>query len=167
MTTHYDFPTRYRLESTIGSAIRRSQIAKVPEKSFVYNVWNLKPPDFNPQIFEPSPPKRNTREAIRPWTYDAYTSVPNPGAVNTNRRNNTKRRDLLLSQLEQQYANNNNNIPQTAPCGDQGMRLRFKIEDPHEARISFVKNGCFKKPPYVNPKPHDHRGVIHIFKVYT
>jgi len=157
MTQHYDFPTRYRLESTIGSSLRRSEIAKVPEKSFVYNVWKLKPPDFNPQIFEPTPPKRNSRDAIRPWTYDANTTTPSLEEMRENRRANTKRTDHLLQQLERQHSSI---PPQTAPCGNsnRSMRLRFRIDDPHEARIRFVKTGCFKKPPYTNPKPHDHRG---------
>ena len=42
---------------------------------------------------------------------------------------------------------------------DQNFETRFHIMDPFEARADFVTNGMDPAGRYLNPKPHDHRGV--------
>ena len=40
------------------------------------NIWTRKPVDFSRRLYDPCPPKRNTREAMKPWTYDKYLRLP-------------------------------------------------------------------------------------------
>ena len=42
------------------------------------DIWKRPPPDFRPQCFEPKPPKRNSREAMKPWKYDTEGEKDDP-----------------------------------------------------------------------------------------
>lgn len=51
----------------------RSKNSKLPPKQLsTLSIWERKPVDFTWKIYQPKPPKRNTREAIKPWQYDKY-----------------------------------------------------------------------------------------------
>ena len=45
------------------------------------SIWNRKPVDFSRRLYDPCPPKRNTREAIKPWTYDKYLRLPEDESI--------------------------------------------------------------------------------------
>lgn len=51
----------------------RSQNSKLPKNPVrVNSIWERKPVDFTWKLYHPKPPKRNSREAIKPWQYDKF-----------------------------------------------------------------------------------------------
>ena len=103
------------------------------------DIWKRPPPDFRPQVFAPKPPKRNSRESMKPEKYGTF-----PGKYVTFRRpEQTTIPHILLP-----------------PKPDEGrMVLRFHIDRPFTAKKKFVREGMYSPGEYEIPKPHDHRGV--------
>ncbi|XP_076809642.1 uncharacterized protein LOC143452522 [Clavelina lepadiformis] len=157
---NFDLFAKLRFESEKSSFLRRSQLFKLPEKAPTYDVWKLQPPNFNPQVFEPAPVERNSKEAVKPWIYDQYTSYTVGSAPNAReRRRNDKRKMDFFNELEKAAAEKQQ---RAQTCGDfrsrsDAMRLRFKIPDPHQTRVDFVRRGMYKPGVYEMPQPHDFR----------
>lgn len=107
------------------------------------DIWKRPPPDFRPQCFEPRPPKRNSREAMKPWRYtdekDDNTSPPNSATSQT---------PMSLPELMK---------PKSAE--EKDFTLKFHIMDSAESKADFVTTGMFPAGPFKNPKIHDHRPV--------
>lgn len=118
--------------------IRSDNFAKkIVEKE--EDVWTRPPPDFRPQKFAPRPPKRNSRESQRPWLYGTI-----PGQREFVKRERTKVIPHLLKPKVQQ---------------DQGLVTLFHIDRPFTAKKKFVSEGMYETEEYMDPAPHDYRGV--------
>ena len=111
---------------------------QIEEKS----VWKIQPPDFRPQVYRPRPPKRNSREAIRPWTYhaDCDTAL----APIKNREDST---DQL------------NNSPKQLQQLNEPFVARFKELRSFDSRVAAVKDDTLPQQPFKDLKAHDFRGV--------
>ena len=118
--------------------IRSENFSKViPEKD--NDIWKRPPPDFRPQVFAPKPPKRNSREAMKPENYGTF-----PGKHQTVKR---PERQVIPHMLRPAKP-------------DQGrMSLQFHIDRPFTAKKKFVREGMYKAGQFRNPQPHDFRGV--------
>ncbi|XP_006822125.1 uncharacterized protein LOC100374336 [Saccoglossus kowalevskii] len=103
------------------------------------NVWKRPAPDFRPQVWAPSPPKRNTQDSMKPCKYGTY-----PGDYLKRPR---KPRAQVLPHLL---------LPERAASPQ--IVTRFRIPDPYEAKLLYVKHGVYPKGQYKMPKPHDFRG---------
>ena len=68
----YDFTAKASFDASQHLLKSRSDTfllgAKIPDN----DIWKRPPPDFKPQIYAPKPPKRNSRDAMRPWSYTGY-----------------------------------------------------------------------------------------------
>lgn len=118
--------------------IRSENFSKlVPEKD--NDIWKRPPPDFRPQVFAPKPPKRNSREAMRPENYGTF-----PGKHVTVKR---PVRNVIPHMLR------------PAKPDEGRMSLRFHIDRPFTAKKRFVREGMYKAGQFKNPQPHDFRGV--------
>jgi hypothetical protein len=126
--------------------IRSENFSKVePEKD--NDIWKRPPPDFRPQIFAPKPPKRNSRESMKPENYGTY-----PGKNKPVKR---PERTVIPHMLRPKKP-------------DEGrMILRYHIDRPFTAKKKFVTEGMYKAGEYMNPKPHDFRGVSRLYSVYN
>jgi len=153
-----DFRSKLKFDSSKLSTVRRSDLYSAPSKQYVYDIWTLQPPNFNPQAFEPRPVERNSREAVRPWEYDRFTAYKTRVVANAAKR---KSSDKRLSDYIKQLRDLSNSRAKT--CGAletrSDFKVRYKIMDPYEARIDFVKNGMHPAGEYVMPQPHDYRQV--------
>lgn len=160
----FDFSTKVRLESKAANSKRRSSRFKTVRKNEKYDVWSIRPLDLQPQAFEPRPPKRNSREAVRPWTYGPQSDRVNAGntlaateSVHKIPAENTKRKEEALKALQ--------NFRDVDHCGqksahedeDGELKLHFRPMDPHEARIDFVRRGRHPPGKYEMPKVFNHR----------
>ena len=110
------------------------------------DIWKRAPPDFRPQCFEPKPPKRNSRDAMKPWRYGSH------GA---------RQRDLELS--DEQREDDDIKLPELMNARETNKEAdfvtRFHVMDPAEARADSVRKGMFGRQMYTHPKHHDHREV--------
>ncbi|XP_077978641.1 uncharacterized protein LOC144434062 [Glandiceps talaboti] len=103
------------------------------------DIWKRPPPDFRPQVWRPNPPKRNTKECMMPWKYGTF-----PGDYKKRiRKPQPKVLPFLLDERR----------PESTM-----FTTRFRIPDPYDAKLMFVKDGVYPKEKYVMPKPHDFRG---------
>lgn len=124
--------------------IRSENFSKlVPEKD--NDIWKRPPPDFRPQVFAPKPPKRNSREAMRPENYGTF-----PGKHVTVKR---PVRNVIPHMLR------------PAKPDEGRMSLRFHIDRPFTAKKKFVREGMYKAGQFKNPQPHDFRGYPPIKKL--
>lgn len=115
--------------------------AKFRRKNTVLDedIWKKPPPDFRPQIFAPKPPKRNSRESMKPWNYGTI-----PG-----QREIIKRPDrTVLPYMLQNHQEK-----------EKDFATLFRIERPFTAKKEFVKSGKNEEGQYIMPKPHDYRQV--------
>ena len=57
-----------------GYCFERSKSFKIEPKltNSSESIWERKPVDFTWKLYHPHPVKRNSREAIKPWTYDKF-----------------------------------------------------------------------------------------------
>ncbi|CAH8532612.1 unnamed protein product [Schistosoma bovis] len=98
-------------------------------------LWNIPAPDFSLYRWEPNPPKRNSRQSIK------------PERIKTVKQENDSVDNKIM---ESTGEHDRETIP----------RLKFvRYMRPYTAKILFVKCGSFKPGPYIMPKPHDHRGL--------
>lgn len=105
--------------------------------------WDINPPDFTLQIYQPKPPKRNSRRAMIP----GY----NEDQWNKNAKEKRKQRvefeRIPLPKILQ------------PPVSDKlPFSTQFRIPDSHRAKIMYVSNGIHKREPYATPGPHAFRG---------
>lgn len=120
------------------------------KESEITNVWEKKPIDFSPRLYQPKPPKRNSKEAMKPWKYktlmrekEASINVP------------SKKCELGLNEYLVKKVSNM----------QPSFKTSFRLLTPNQARIEASKTMGFRDglELYRNPKSHDFRGVI----IYT
>lgn len=105
--------------------------------------WDIRPPDFALQIYQPKPPKRNSRHAMLPgYNEDEW----NKNAKETRRQRVEFERIPLPK------------ILQPAALDKAPFSTQFRIPDSHAAKIMFVRDGIHKRGPYTTPGPHAFRG---------
>lgn len=116
------------------------------------SVWHVQPPDFRPQVYRPQPPKRNSRNAIQPWTYQAQYELSTLGdnEIQSSSRAST---DLLLPALYEQVQEDSDESQ------DEAFVTRFKHQHTLDEKVNVIRARQLPLPPYKNPKPHDFRGV--------
>ena len=103
------------------------------------NIWKRPPPDFRPQVYAPKPPKRNSRDAVKPWKYGTK-----PGEKEEVTREESVKLPLILQAKSQD---------------ENPFVTHFNILDPYQAKILGAKYGSYKPGAYKMPQPHDFRGV--------
>ena len=157
-----DFLSKLKHDSKLTNTRIRSDLFAVETRPFVYDVWKLQPPNFNPQAFEPNPSKRK-EEVIKRLKEECkvMAQISKSAANAEERRKNNKRLQDLFVQLreiavEQQRTKAGFSRPATER---PSFRLRFRPCDTLKSKIEFTKHGTYKKEAYVPPQLHDYRQV--------
>ena len=148
---------RPRLQLTALTPSRTT--ASTSRSSSDREIWNRKAPDFSPRLYDPKPPKRNSSDAIQPWKYAAAAAeaaASRAVAVERESPNSATKNGVGFSSDLRLPVKR---LPWTYEATGEFL-TRFKELEPHEARILFVRNGVYPKPPYISPKPHDFRQVL-------
>ena len=138
---NFDFPHQTQFEAARSFIRAKSEIDFKKEKPPLTDKWGWAPPDFRLLVWEPKPPARNSREAVRPERFFQL------GTHSTNERLNVNQSD--------QFSIN----PSNEHFLENPFITRVKSIRPFTAKRLFVKYGTFKPDVYKMPKPHDHRGV--------
>lgn len=105
--------------------------------------WNISPPDFTLQIYQPKPPKRNSRKAMIP----GYNEEEWNKKAKERRKQHIEFKRIQLPKILQP------SVSDKAPFSTQ-----FRIPDSHTAKLMYVRNGIHNREPYVTPGPHAFRG---------
>lgn len=105
------------------------------------DIWRRKPPDFRLQVYNPNPPKRNSRDAMQPWKYGTYPGEEKP-----------KKRAQSV------------NLPNIFKEGKEDILKNLDLSSSNLMGISdeknhFVREGMYPAGPYSNPKDPDFRGL--------
>lgn len=107
-------------------------------------VWDIKPPDFTLQLYQPKQPKRNARESMIPcYNHDEW-----------NRRIAEEKREKIRFYR----------VPLPKILQAERIKLkpdfvtRFRIPDSSKAKLEFVREGKFPDGFYKAPGPHAFRG---------
>jgi hypothetical protein len=119
------------------------------------NVWESDPIDFNPSVYQPRPPKRNSKEAIKPWLYDKYL-------LSIERASFNKDEDFLLkNRLSKIELFNEFNHHKNDKDIVKNFQSFFRALSPNEDRFKIAKTNGFIDliGKYKNPVEHDFRGV--------
>jgi hypothetical protein len=122
------------------------------------NVWNIKPVDFTMKLFHPKPPKRNSREAIKPWAYDKLLKS---GSMDDLRLGAPKKnaQELMVQSFMDQFASEDTDGKDGEPGEFERM---FRVVTPNEDRLDkATKRMAYRAHlgEYQMWKPHDFRGV--------
>ena len=133
---------RSRSESFLESKRSRDKIIREEEMK-KRTPWDIKPPVFTLQLYQPKPPKRNSRHAMLPgYNEDEWNKI-----AKEKRRQRVEFDHIPLPKILQ------------PPVSDKApFSTQFRIPDSHKAKILFVRNGVHKKEPYTTPGPHAFRG---------
>lgn len=138
--------------------VRSENQAPIPKVKNYLTIWDKEPVDFSLKLYHPHPPKRNSREAIKPWLYDRFLKpIDNSDRANKTDENmaHKKQMDEYLSSYDSSLKENNEN---EEPEFIAGIRLRTA----KGARMDAAKSMGYRDSleQYKNPVPHDFRGVI-------
>lgn len=158
------FNGRNEFDSSRGLIKLRSNSLQKKTKSIDYsNVWNIKPIDFTMQLYHPRPPKRNSRDAIKPWEYDKYlrkseSSIDTRPPVEVSKNAETR--------MIEEYLHPDQDSDQEPEEFD----TLFRPITPNEDRVLMANKrmgfrahlGSFK-----DWKPHDFRGVRAKIRFYN
>ena len=139
----FGFESRTSHDATEGLTINRSQnfVPFIPEIDD--NIWKRPPPDFRPQCFAPRPPKRNSRDSMKPWLYKSESDDVYEEYVRKQKDRVTLPHIARSRTLDE----------------EEPFVTRFKLLDSHGAKLVYPREGMYKPGPYKMPKPHDFRGV--------
>lgn len=113
---------------------------------FTIFPYRRPPPDFRPQVYAPKPPRRNSRDAVKPWNYQARFDDDPPRSKGN------------PPKLPEIYAPSK---PGSSLIKEKPPFIRnFRISDSNDAKLELVKK--FKEvegsvEPYKQPGPHDFR----------
>ena len=124
---------------------RRSQDRHDKEENFKKStVWDIQPPDFTLQLYQPEQRKRNARESMIPeYDEDKWNS-----RVGEEKREKIRFERAPLPKILQP--------PRTRLKPD--FVTSFGIPDSYAAKLEFVKSGKFLPGLYKPPGPHAFRG---------
>ena len=141
----FGFDSKTSYDATEALLQCRSDGFELPEPEVDDDIWKRPPPDFRPQCYAPNPPKRNSREAMKPWNYG---TIPGKREI-VKRQKGTVRLPHLLQEQTDEKA--------------RFVTDGFDIPDSYQARLMFAKEGMNKPGPFIDPKHHDFRGVSGYF----
>ncbi|RMZ94549.1 hypothetical protein BpHYR1_053157, partial [Brachionus plicatilis] len=119
----------------------------------ISSIWDLQPVDFSVKLYHPKPPKRNSRDAIKPWTYDKYLR-PIQSQDNQQPEKISADKSIVESYLNENYDFNRQQ-------SEADFEKSFRALTPNGARIEASKLMGFRDglEQFKNPKPHDFRGL--------
>lgn len=125
-----------------------------------FGVWDKEAVDLSWKLYQPNPPKRNTREAIKPWVYDKYLrSMDDHLKVEKYNDKSTYNGKSIQEQVIDEFGS----IGATESIPDAGpeFQLAFRLPTPNGARIEASKIMGYRigLNQFKNPKPYDFRGV--------
>ncbi|XP_013399263.1 uncharacterized protein LOC106165560 [Lingula anatina] len=134
----FESRTSFDADETLQRLRSERYVFKPPPKEF--DIWKKPPPDFRAQCYEPNPPKRCSRESMKPWRYGTFPGQPKPKI--------DREKDKPLPQV-------------LRPKRERSAKLvtAFRIPDAWEAKRVFPTTGQYEAGVYEPPKPHDHRGL--------
>lgn len=139
-----------------AASVQRARHASYAKKDRrrTYEAWDRPAPDLRMQLFDPSPPPRNSREAIQPWKYTASfdgAEAPPPPAAGAERR-------MQLISLKLAGVGCSAPATRAAPAAKAPeFQTRVRVMNPWEAKIHYVKHGVNPMEKYHDPRPHDFR----------
>lgn len=133
--------TQHLLRSRSESFVLRAQPPDM-------DVWKRPPPDFRPQCYAPKPPKRNSKEAMKPWRHN---EKENEEDEENEREGEKDGKNVQLPSLV--------SLSQSDKQEPEDFVTRFRVLTPNGARAMFVRHGTYYPGMYQSPKPHDFRGV--------
>ena len=111
------------------------------------DIWKRPPPDFRPQIFAPKPPKRNSRDSMKPWDFGTI-----PGQRGFVKRERQKIIPHIL-------------LPQKK---DEGRFITTgRMMRPFTAKKRFVTEGMYHPGEFEDIKEHDFRGVSQFYYCFS
>lgn len=126
---------------------------KVDRSVSCQNVWDKKPVDFSRKLYRPQPPKRNTRESIRPQEYDRFLRSSADESIFWEKPEEKKKAN------EQMIENSLFNT-ESFENWKKDFETQFRLQDPLGAKIRSSKAMSFREglDMYQNPRDHDFRG---------
>ncbi|XP_069585422.1 putative uncharacterized protein C7orf78 homolog isoform X1 [Ranitomeya imitator] len=131
------FSRQVKFNANVKLAAERSQQhfmgpKRIPEN----NIWKKKPPDFSVRLYKSLNLPRRSEES------------------NMKERRN-RNQILKINELEMIR---DSPPPRPRKSEESGTFLtRFRLMEPFEANLLYVKNGVYPKDKYEDPKPHDFR----------
>lgn len=87
------------------------------------NLWEKKPVDFTRKLYRPQPPKRNTRDAIRPWEYDKFLRTEEEESIFWEKPEEKKKANELM--IEKSFINNS-----SFEDWKKDFERQFRVPDP-------------------------------------
>lgn len=148
---HYGFESKTLLDAFGDLLVERSQHFTTAPPPLNRDIWKRKPPDFTPRVYDPKPPKRNSREAIQPWKYFSASDqrmLERKAAASDGE-------ECCLPQIFRDTATGDAN--DANKCDE--FVTRFKTIGQFDAKVLFVRHGMRRRSAYRMPKPHDFRGL--------
>ncbi|XP_073533385.1 putative uncharacterized protein C7orf78 homolog [Phyllobates terribilis] len=132
----YLFSRQVKFNANENLAIERSNNFMFPKTIPENNIWKKKPPDFSVGLYRSlNLPRRSEESKMR------------------ERRN----RNQVLKRNEMEMIRDPP-PPQLRKSEEPEKFLtRFRLVEPFEANLLYVKNGVYPKDKYKDPKPHDFR----------
>lgn len=114
----------------------REKAQSLQEKS---TAWDIRPPDFRLQLYQPKPKIRNARESMLPnYNEDEWRAQ-----LAAKKKDPIKYERIPLPKILQE------------PKRElEPFVTRFDIPDSHAANMMFVKSGKFPSGSYSNPGQH-------------
>jgi hypothetical protein len=124
------------------------------------DVWKRKPVDFTVKLYHPNPPKRNSRNAIKPWLYDRYLRKTENETSDVPIENQDPDKKVISDILTSFYSNTNLDEYQSTNKSID-FQSSFRCITPNADRIKISKTMGYRHSleQYKNPVPHDFRGV--------
>ncbi|KAM4029061.1 uncharacterized protein C7orf78 homolog [Anomaloglossus baeobatrachus] len=132
----YLFSRQVRFNANENLAVERSHRVLLPKTIPEKNIWKKKPPDFSVRLYKSlNLPRRSEESNIK----------------------ERRTRDQNLTRQEMEVIRDTP-PPRLRKSKEPGKFLtRFRLMEPFEANILYVKNGVYPKDKYRDPKPHDFR----------
>ena len=155
------FNDKTNLEASCLLIKTRSNSYKPTRRSKqIDSEWDKEPIDFTWKLYHPNPPKRNSRDAIKPWLYDNYLKGDKRIFYDSEQYSSVEG----LEEKKNKILNNLFKSKQDAAESDE-FKIRFKMTTPNAARLEAAKTMGFREglDSYTDPKPHDFRGVSLIY----
>lgn len=122
------------------------------------SVWDIKPVDFTWKLYQPQPPKRNSRESMKPQKYNEKI---NDFVDDLDKHNDKDSKKQLLDE----FLDENNRIqrlaflPDLQPQEPTEFKGSFRLQTPNGARIEASKTMGYRDglEKYKLPTKYDHR----------
>lgn len=138
-----------------GSARAKEKLLRSCEdlSSSSSSIWDRKPIDFSPRLYQPKPPKRNSKEAMKPWKY---------GSKETTSKQQSQEIEKPPLDLSAYLSEKSKIDWQNDENSRESFQGSFRLLTANRARIEASKTMGFRDglDQYKNPMPHDFRGVI-------